>query len=363
MNVSTPRRAARSRRGLSIPALTASAAVVAALCLVFGARPGVARDRLKVVTTLTVLKNIAEEVGGGHIAAQSLSDPRQDPHFVQPRPTLMKRAREADVFIEVGLQLELWAQKVVDGSGNPKIQSGQPGRIIASTGIATLELPTGLSREWGDVHPYGNPHLWLDPLNVKKMAANIAAGLESVDPANADDYRRRLEDFQRRIDEALFGAALVEEIGGRKLTRLAERGRLFKYLDSAGLRGKLGGWLERAEPIRGREIVTYHKTWIYFATRFGFSILKEIEEKPGIPPSAKYRDGVIQTVKRRHVPILLVAIFYDPTAANYIAGKTGARVVQAPIDPGAVPEVHTYFDLIGYLIDAVTTPIKAASNG
>ena len=98
------------------------------------AAPGAASAPLKVVTTLSLLKDIAREVGGARVQVESLSDPREDPHFVQPRPTLMTRAREADVFIELGLQLELWGGRVVEGSGNTKIQSGQPGRIVASRG-------------------------------------------------------------------------------------------------------------------------------------------------------------------------------------------------------------------------------------
>ena len=119
--------------------------IISALIFAFAcpARASVAAEtqppRLKVVTTLSVLKNLAEEVGGELVDAQALSDPSEDAHFVQPRPTLMTRAREADLFIEIGLQLELWAGKVVEGSGNTKIQSGQAGRVIASAGISTLE--------------------------------------------------------------------------------------------------------------------------------------------------------------------------------------------------------------------------------
>src|SRR5262249_34299565 len=127
---------------------------------------------LEVVTTLGVLASLASEVGGTRVHAEALADPRQDPHYVEPKPTLMQKARAADLFIEVGLQLELWGEKVASGSGNPKIQMGQPGRVVASTGVQTLELPAVLSREWGDVHPYGNPHVWLDPLNAKTMAEN-----------------------------------------------------------------------------------------------------------------------------------------------------------------------------------------------
>ncbi|MDH3216768.1 MAG: metal ABC transporter substrate-binding protein [Candidatus Krumholzibacteria bacterium] len=319
--------------------------------------------KLKVVTTLAVLKNITEEIGGDRVTVDNLSDPRQDPHYVQPRPTLMNKARKADAFIEIGLQLELWAQKVINGSGNPRIQLGQPGRIIASDGIATLELPRVVSREWGDVHPYGNPHVWLDPINAKRVATNIARGLGRIDRAQRSEYERRLSEFEQRIDEALFGAELVKEIGGSKLTRLAERGRLLEYIDNQGLSGKLGGWLKKAEPLRGQQIVTYHKTWIYFATRFGFSVPIEIEEKPGIPPSAKHRDQVITFVAKSDVRALITADYYDASATDFIATKTGAAVIAVPIDSGGVAGTQSYFDLIDYLIAKISAPYRVSAHG
>jgi zinc/manganese transport system substrate-binding protein len=262
----------------------------------------------------------------------------------------MQRARNADVFVELGLQLELWADKVVAGSGNTKIQAGQPGRIVASTGIATLELPTSLSREWGDVHPYGNPHVWLDPLNAKDMAANICDGLSKVDAAHAGDYKSRLEAFQQRVDETLFGAELVKQVGGRKLARLAREERLADYLKSKDLTALLGGWLKTAETLRARPIVTYHKTSIYLAQRFGFRVPLEIEEKPGIPPSARHRDLVVETVKELGIRTVLQEPYYDRAAADYLAQKTGVHVVVAPNDVGEEVGVKDYFALIDNLL-------------
>ncbi|MCE9595608.1 MAG: metal ABC transporter substrate-binding protein, partial [Planctomycetes bacterium] len=213
---------------------------------------------LRVVTTLGVLADFAKQIGGDRVDVHALADARQDPHYVEPRPTLMQRARDADVFIEVGLQLEMWAEKVVAGSGNTKIQTGQPGRIVASAGVSTLELPTTLSREWGDVHPYGNPHIWLDPLNAKDMAANICEGLCKVDSAHAAEFRTRLDAFQQKVDDALFGAELVKQVGGKKLARLARQNSLDEFLKSKQLEDSLGGWLKLAHGLQGRPIVTYH---------------------------------------------------------------------------------------------------------
>ena len=327
--------------------------------LLLGARQD-SDEKLEVVTTLSFLKDLAEEIGGEHVHAQSLSDPRQDPHYVEPKPTLMQKARAADLFIEVGLQLELWGEKVVAGSGNPKIQAGQPGRVIATNGVQTLELPSVLSREWGDVHPYGNPHVWLDPLNAKTMAENVAAALQKIDPAHGEDYKRNLETFQKKIDEALFGAELVKQVGGRQLARLARQGRLDEYLEKEKLAGSLGGWLELTKPLRGRPIVTYHKTSAYLAARFGFTVPIEIEEKPGIPPSARHRDRVLDLMREQKVKTILQEVFYERSAADYLAEKSGAHVVVVPIDVGADVGAKDYFELmdliLGDLVRSETTP-------
>ncbi|MCK6558039.1 zinc ABC transporter substrate-binding protein [candidate division KSB1 bacterium] len=324
------------------------AALVASLAT--AAVPGAPEEKLRVVTTLSVLKDFAEEIGGERVEVQALADPHEDPHFVQPRPTLMKRAREADAFIEIGLQLELWTENLIAGSGNLKIQKGQPGLIIASTNVATLELPQTLSREWGDVHPYGNPHIWLDPLNVKQMVENIANGFKAIDPAGAPYYDSRLAAYTQRLDEALFGPELLREVGSGKLTRLARQGKLQEFLASRHLAAKLGGWLKQAQAVRGKKIVSYHKTWIYFSQRFGLTVAIEIEEKPGIEPSARHRDRVIEVMKAQGVNTILIENFYSRAAADYIAEQTGGRVVVVPIDVAAGTAAPNYFRLIDHLL-------------
>ena len=343
------------RYSKSFPAVVSAVLLLALPAARAAAAQEAAAEPLQVVATLPVLADLVREVGGPRVSVQSLSDPRQDPHYVQPTPLLMKRARDADAFVEVGLQLELWAQKVVESSGNPQIQQGQPGRIVASSGIPTLEVPEQVSRDWGHVHPYGNPHLWLDPLLAADMAANVAEGLIDLDPAHAEGYRARLKDFQDRVDRALFGEALVQRVGGSKLGRLAKQGRLLEYLERKELADQLGGWLGRAAPLRGRPIVTYHKTWVYFADRFGFQVPIEIEDKPGIPPSARHRDRVLELVGEVGVRTLLVAGFYDRTAADYLAERSGARVVALPIDVGSAVRAPDYFALIDRLVEELVS--------
>jgi len=351
-----------------VKALVRSLPTAALVCLTVPARalepqpprPDPGGAQLKLVTTLGVLADLTRQVGGQWVQVDALARANQDPHYVEPTPVLMQRVRDADALVEVGLDLELWAEKVAAGSGNTRVQPGQPGRVIASKGVVALELPEVLSREWGDVHPYGNPHVWLDPLNARIIAGNIATVLADLDPEHASDYEANLAAFEKRIDESLFGAELVAKVGGKQLGRLAKSGRLQEYLEHRELTDLLGGWIAKAAPLKGRPVVTYHKTFIYLADRFGFHVPVEIEEKPGIPPSARHRNEVLELIQKQGVRTILEPPYYDRAAADYLSERSGARVVVAGIDVGETVGVKDYFDMIDQLLDALVRSETAA---
>jgi len=328
------------------------------LAVVTGTAAPAAPKKVQVVTTLNVLAAVTREVGGDRVSVSALAKPNQDPHTLVAKPTYKVAAKNADLFVELGLGLDIWGSAVTDASGNPNIQTGQKGRVVASEGIETKELPATLSKAWGDIHPQGNPHVWLDPVNVKTMAANIAAGLTRVDPAGKDAYAANLKAFQAKIDDALYGHALVEEYGASKLERLSRRNELIDYLKSKGTYAKLGGWLKQAEALRGLKIITYHKTWIYFTDRFGLEIRGEIEEKPGIPPSQDYLATLIKKIQSDGIKVLFIDTIYPQKDGTYIAGKTGAKIVSSPIDVGGAPGTDTYFQLIGTLLDRIAAAAK-----
>ncbi len=312
--------------------------------------PSRAEEKIEVVTTLTVLSDLVQSVGGDSVHVVTLADPSQDPHFVQPRPTLMKRSREADLFVEVGLQLELWAQKVIDGAGNPGILLGQSGRVISSKGVPTVQKPEVLSRAAGDIHPYGNPHIWLDPVRVRKMAENIKDGLDRVNPKEVKRNEEKLNALLDKLDTALYGEKLIKALGSRKLNRLARQEKLFPYLERKELIQDLGGWLALFLPLRGKKIVTYHKTWDYLAARFGFEIALTLEEKPGIPPSARHRDRVIQTMKDSGIKTILMATYYDRKVADAVAREVGAEVITASLVPLEGQDYFMFLESILHLL-------------
>jgi len=312
--------------------------------------------KLKIVTTLNYLRYVAQEVGGDRVTAVALANPRQDPHYVTPTPSMNQLTSDADLFIENGLSLDIWQKNVVDASGNPAIQPGSPGHLIATINVPVKELPTEVSRAWGDIHPQGNPHVWLDPVNIRIVASNIAERLKQLDPSNAAYYQGRLEGYRMKLDEALFGEELVRALGksgGDVLVRKALNNELADWLKLRGLEGKLGGWMKEAEGLNGVKVISYHKTYVYFADRFGLQLAGELEEKPGIPPPPQHRDAVIEQVKRDGIRVILNDNFYSREAADYVASKTSAKVVITYLDVGSLPEVDTYEKLMTFLIKKI----------
>ncbi len=346
------RREFRREQSRRCKARLAAAAVVLFSCLLV---PRPAGATVKVVTTLPCYAAIAREVGGERVTVQAISQPNEDAHFVKPKPSLALMLQDADLFVTTGLDLELWAPTLVDKSGNARIRDGQPGFVAAAAGVHMLDVPSNPSRAAGDVHIYGNPHIHTSPINAKVIAANIAAGLERIDPAGAAYYRAKLADFKRRIDEALYGKELAGLLGSDVLDPLAEQGRLVDFLESKTYQGKplatlLGGWLAKARPLRGKKIIAYHKNWIYFTTLFGLKIVDYVEPKPGIPPSARHVHELIDRIEREHVRVLLSADYFAPSKPRMIAERTGCRVVRVTLEPGT-PEAPDYFSLIDLWID------------
>ncbi len=322
-----------------------------------------AEEKLVVVCTLPTLEALVREVGGDQVETVSLAKGDQDPHFVSPTPVLMQKTRRADLFVEVGMSLELWADQVVVGSGNPGISTGTEGRVVASAGISRLEIPAVISREMGDIHPQGNPHMWLDPVRAKRMAGNIERALETKRPALAGAFRERLKSFEDRIDGALYGPELMKAVGVKTLDRLALEGRLQVFLQSNEFGGKkltelAGGWLRKAAPLRGMKAVEYHKVWVYFSHAFGLDLRGTIEERPGIPPGPQYLNKITQLIRDQGVKLILVDNFYDPALPRKVGEDGGAPVVMLPNQVRGEEGITNYFQLMDYIFDELLKASK-----
>ncbi len=320
---------------------------------------------IRVVTSLTTYAAIAREIVGDRGTVTSIATGDENPHYVQPKPSFVPALSQADLFVTTGLDLELWVPALLDKANNPKVTEGSRGYVAAYAGINLLDVPTTLSRAQGDIHVYGNPHIWTEPLNAVQIARNILTGLKRVSPENADYFTVREKDFEDRVYRALFGDELVKLLGGPTLADLDRQGKLFEFLNSKQYQGaplstRLGGWLKQAMPFRGNEVACYHKEWDYFSREYGLPCFDYIEPKPGIPPTPGHVLEIINAMREKHIQVLLSTNYYDRNQVLEVAQRTGAKAVIVPSNTSSAPGVTTYFDLMNLWITELTRAFGGA---
>jgi zinc/manganese transport system substrate-binding protein len=314
-----------------------------------------AADKLRIVATTTDLADIAHAIAGDAADVTSITTGREDPHALTAKPSFIVRARDADVWIRVGMELEIgWEPVILREARNARIREGGPGHIDASAHVLRLEVPSQrVTRDLGDVHPEGNPHYWADPLNGRLVAATIAERLGALYPDRKAGFDANLHAFERELDRRMFGSAWVDACGGEALWKALLDKRIDALAASKGAGGKAGGWYAALRPHQGQTLTTYHRSWSYLAERFGLKCDLQLEPKPGIPPSAKHLTEVVEEMKSRQAHVLLQEPFYTLKAAEFVASRTGGRVVVAPLMTGGAPEAKSYLDTLDNAISKV----------
>ena len=257
---------------------------------------------------------------------------------------------QADLYIQVGLEIEIgWAPVLLQNARNGKVLPGAPGFVDASIVITPLEVPTGpVDRSMGDVHPSGNPHYLLDPLNGLKAAQLIRDKLSELRPAKRQYFAERYDAFRQRLGRALVGEALAQKYDIEKLALLQEQGRLGPFLRQQGEDKLLGGWLGAMLPYHGTKVVDEHALWPYFARRFGIEVIGHMEPLPGIPPTTKHLGELIERMRAEQVRVVLATVYYDPGHARFVSERTGARVVNMAHQVGAREGTDDYLRMFDY---------------
>ena len=249
--------------------------------------PAAAGATIRVAASNNDLASIASSIGGDQVECFAIAKPTSDAHRVEVLPSYMVKVSRAEVYLKVGLGLDQWADQIIDGSRNEHIVV-----VDCSTGVPLLEKPTGaVNASMGDVHPNGNPHYWLDPRNGAIVALTIAGALARVDPAHAGDYQSRAEAFAKQADETWSRGKAVAD----------------------------------ALPVKA--MLTYHRSWSYLGSAFGIEIAGEAEPVPGIPPTARHLNDLLDIVKQRHIPLFLREPYFSKEAAEFLAREGGLRVV------------------------------------
>jgi zinc/manganese transport system substrate-binding protein len=296
---------------------------IAAVLLASLALGEMARADIKVVTTDTTLADIARRVGGNKVSVESLSKGTDDPHQVDPRPTMVVKLSHAQVFARIGMDLDMWADSLIERAGNSQIAKGGRGYANCSDNLKVQEIPPAkLDPSMGDIHVYGNPHYLMDPANGILAAGNIAAALIRVDPANGAFYRKNFLAFGEEIK-----------------THLTK-------------------WSAMLAPYKGSPVTTYHRSWVYFMSRFGLKEFGTIEPKPGIQPSQGHVNELVKEMKADKVRAMLVEDFRSHRFPDLIAQQTGAKAVYVPLSVDAEPGVDTYFKLFDTIVGRLAAAFK-----
>ncbi len=278
---------------------------------------------IKVLATTADWGALATELGGDRVNVYTATGALQDVHRVDAKPSLVARARTADLLISNGGDLEIgWLPVLVRESGNYRIQPGGPGYFEATAQVGLLEKPSQLDRSMGDIHPQGNPHVQLDPRNIAIIAKALTARLAAIDAANAAYYQQRGADFNARWAQAL------------------------------------ARWDSMAAPLKGLPVVVMHRDQVYLCHWLRLREIASIEPKPGVPPSAGYLSQLVTKLSESRARMILRNAYNDPKAANWLSERVAAPVVLLPFSVGGTPEAKDLFGLFDDTLNRLLAAIQ-----
>lgn len=317
---------------------------------------------IQVCATVPDLGSLTREVGGDQVSVTVFAKGTEDAHFVEAKPSFIKTLSQCDLYLQVGMDLEIgWAPVLLQNARNGAVLPGGRGHIDASRAILRLEVPTGpVDRSMGDVHPLGNPHYLLDPLNGLKVARLIRDKLVELRPDRKPYFEDRYISFHLRLGTALVGEKLAKKYDVEKLALLYEHGKLAPFLKGQGEAPLLGGWLGRMLPHFGTKVVADHNLWPYFARRFGIAVIGFMEPKPGVPPTTKHLGTLVDHMRAERVGAVLTVSYYDPRHARFISQQTGARVVNLAHQVGARDGTDDYLAMIDYNVREMAAALEGS---
>ncbi len=288
--------------GLSLPA--------------FGATP------IRVVAAIPDFAAIAEAIGGGDVNAESIIVGNRDVHAVELLPSFFMRIRKAQVYIKVGMDLDLWSQQLIDGSRNARLVV-----VDVSSRITPLEVPTfKVDRSYGDLHRFGNPHYWLDPAATRPMVEAILAGLLAVAPDKAGAFRANAEAY------------------------------------IAAFEAKSARWRERLAPHKGARLVSFHRSWPYFGRHFELEFVGELEPKPGVPPTPTHIAAMQELLRSGTVAAILMESYFDDRVPQMLARTTGVPLVKVPVLVGAEPAATTREAMFELIVEGLANALQRGGS-
>ncbi len=280
--------------------------------------PTWAAAKVKVVTSTSDLASFAAEIGGDLVEVSSIASPRADVHFVEVRPSYMVKVAKADVVLKVGLELDLWMDRIIDGSRNSDLIV-----VDCAKYVEPLEIPTfKADARHGDLHRFGNPHYWMSPKNVKPITDAIVEGLIAADPEHAEFYRHNQETYLQILEGEL--EALAPALG----------------------------------TLQDLEIIFYHNSWPYFSEYTGLVAAGFVEPYPGVSPSPSHIKEITELATERHIKLIAIEPYFDRRVPEKIAGVAGARVITLYPSVGGRDKNESYVDWLRGNLDALAEGLK-----
>ena len=266
---------------------------------------------------------LAVEIGGDKVSVYTATTGAQDPHQIQARPSLIAKARNADIAVCTGAELEIgWLPMIAQQSANPRLQPGQAAYFEASSFVQLLDVPTRLDRAEGDVHAAGNPHIQTDPRNILLVAKPLSERFAELDPANAASYAAHYADFAKRWNAAL------------------------------------GKWAAEAAPLKGMPIAVQHAGWVYMFNWLGLKQIVVLEPKPGVPASSGYLAQVLDTLAHQPAKMVIRAAYQDGRPSEFVAERAKIPAVVLPFTVGGTDEVKDLFSLYDETIKRLKDAMK-----
>ncbi len=281
-----------------------------------------AHANLKVFSCEPEWGSLLQELAGDKITVDVATSALQDVHQIEAKPSLIAKVRRADLVVCTGAELEAgWLPQLLRQAANPKVVSG-PGLFMVASQITTLDKPRLLDRAAGDVHPQGNPHFQMDPYRVLAIAKALSARLSQLDASNAVVYQQRLVGFSTR-----WSAAIKR-------------------------------WEVKAAPLKGRNIIVQHASWVYLERWLGLAEIGALEPKPGVPPTSAHLASLIGTAKSGNTLAIVRAAYQDPKSSKWLSERTSVPAVVLPLTVGGDAQSKDLFTLFDSTIDKLLSAAK-----
>ena len=259
---------------------------------------------------------LAMEIGGEHVEPYSATTGLQDPHYIQARPSLIAKVRKADLVICSGAELEIgWLPILLRKANNRDVMPGSPGFLEASSLVERFDATANVDRGSGDIHPQGNPHVQTNPHNIATIAIALSQRMGELDVENADAYQTGLVNFQSRWGEAV------------------------------------GRWEDRAAVLKGKRIITHHKSWVYLERWLGLVEVANLEAVPGLPPTAGHLSQLVSQFENGGADVIVRAPYQDQRASRWLAERTGISAVVLPLTVGGTDQATDLFSLFDDIVD------------